>query len=81
MRTLLYQPKLRYAQINGAARYRLVPGTAADGLIMSVGSGVDYPGAFALGPGVRTLRLTGSSGPLRVALYRIAVRPAEARAA
>src|SRR5207248_3010088 len=44
LRTLLYRSTFRNVVVNGgAAGYRLVPGTAADGLIMSAPRSADFP--------------------------------------
>jgi hypothetical protein len=69
VRATLYRAKLRYVTINGAAVYRLVPGTAADGLILDIAPHLDYPAPFALSPAVRTLEFTGAWGALRLGLY------------
>ncbi len=71
--SFLYHAGLRYIVVNGWARFRLIPGTAADGLIMDASPRVDYPVPFALRPAARTIKLTGSSGPLRIDLYQMPV--------
>lgn len=81
LRTFAYRASLRYVVVNGTATYRLVPGTAKDGLIMSAAPRVDYPAPFALAPGARTIELTGRSGEVRVDLYWMQVRPAPLTAA
>lgn len=73
-RTFLYTAKFRYATVNDAAQYRVVPGTAADGMLLEAPPGVDYPAPFSLNPAVRTIRFTGSSGSLRVRIYWMPVR-------
>src|SRR5205823_12643891 len=76
LRTLLYRSTFRNVVVNGgAAGYRLVPGTAADGLIMSAPRSVDFPVPYRLSPDVRTLELTGASGSLRFDFYAMPVRP------
>jgi hypothetical protein len=79
LRTLLYRAKFRYVRINGTTTYRLVPGTAADGLLMNTSPKVDYPGPFRLSPDARTIALTGSTGALRVDLYWMRVGPPDTR--
>jgi hypothetical protein len=74
IRALVYRAAFRYVTVNRTATYRLVPSTAADGLIMD-SAGVDYPGPFALSPRARTIKLSGVSGPLRIDLYWMPVRP------
>jgi hypothetical protein len=73
LRTLFYRSDFRYATVNGAT-YRLVPGTAADGLLMSVPNAADFPGAFALSPDARQLALSGTSGDLRIDFYALPIR-------
>jgi hypothetical protein len=76
LRTLLYRASLRYVVVNGRATYRLVPGTARDGLIVATAPRVDYPAPFALAPGARTIELRGRSGELQVDFYWMRVGPA-----
>jgi hypothetical protein len=80
LRTFLYRARFRYVVVDHATSYRLVPGTAGDGLIMDVAPDVDYAPPFFLSPLARTLKFTGSSGPLRLDLYwmRVAGRRAVA---
>lgn len=73
LRAILYRAKLRYVTINGAAVHRLVPGTAADGLILDAAPHVDYPAPFALSPGAHTIEFNGPSGALRIDLYWMSV--------
>jgi hypothetical protein len=75
VRSFLYRAKFRYIRVNGAHLYRLVPGTAGDGLLADAAPGVDYPRGFALSPSARTLELLGTSGPLRIDVYSRPVRP------
>jgi hypothetical protein len=76
IRTLLYRADVRHVVVNGTSTYRLVPGTAADGLIMDMAPGVDYPGPspFRLSPGAHTIRLTGQSGALTIEFFSMVVR-------
>jgi hypothetical protein len=75
IRTFLYRAPFEYVVVNGGPAYRLVPGTADDGLLMDAAPGVDYPSPFALSPSARTIRLIGQSGSLRIDLYTMPVRP------
>ncbi len=76
IRTLVYRADFRHVVVNGTSTYRLVPGTAADGLIMDMAPGLDYPGPspFRLSPGAHTIRLTGQTGALRIDFYSMRVR-------
>jgi hypothetical protein len=60
--------------VNGTTRYRLVPGTAADGLLLDAPRDVDFAAPFGLAPAARTIQFTGLSGALRVDLYSMRVR-------
>ncbi len=76
LRTALFRARFRFAAVNGGAEtYRLVPGTATDGLIMSVPPALDFPSPFALSPGARTIELTGAGGELRIDFYALPLRP------
>jgi hypothetical protein len=74
LRTFAYRASFRYVVVNGATTYRLVPGTATDGLLMGAAPGVDYPAPFTLAPDARTIELKGRAGELQVELYRMPVR-------
>jgi len=75
LRALLFRARFRYVTVNGRQISRLVPGTAADGLLMSVPKSADFPGAgFALSPAARTLSFTGTSGSLHVDFYAMPLR-------
>jgi hypothetical protein len=72
LRSLLFRARLRFVDVNdGEASFRLVPGTAGDGLIMSVPARLDFPAPFALSPGVSSLELSGASGDLRIDFYAL----------
>jgi hypothetical protein len=75
IRTFLYRASFRHLTVNGGPTYSLVPGTAADGLLMNAAPGVDLPAPFQLSPGARTIKLTGVSGSLRIDMYSMQVRP------
>lgn len=65
LRTLLYRARQRTATVNGNRTWRVVPGTAADGLILAAAPSVDFPPPFALAPGARTLTLQVAGDPGR----------------
>lgn len=73
VKTLLCRADIRYAIVNGVRVYRLIPGTAADGLIMDASPTVDYPAPFALSPHAHTIRFAGLSGALTIDLYEMRV--------
>jgi hypothetical protein len=75
LRTFFLRSNVRYAVINGTTPYRLVPGTAADGLLMSVPKRADFPGRnFNLSPDASLLSFAGTSGDLRIDFYALPIR-------
>jgi hypothetical protein len=74
LRSLLWHPRFRYAYVNGDVSYRIVPGTAADGLMVSPAPGLDSPGLFAQIPVVGEIRLEGVKGEFTYDFYRVRVR-------
>ena len=75
LRTLLYRARYRYVTVNAGPAYRLVPGTAGDGLLLDADSNVDYPAPFALSPAAHTIALAGLGGTAVMSVYRVSVRP------
>jgi hypothetical protein len=73
LRSALFRARFRRLAIDGGeAVYRLVLGTADDGLILSVPPRLDFPGPFALAPEpARTLELSGADGELRIDFYAL----------
>jgi hypothetical protein len=57
LRTQLLKAPDWYVIVDGT-RYRLVPGTATEGLLLAVPPSVDGTGNFAFGPPIRTLAIT-----------------------
>jgi hypothetical protein len=77
IRALLFRPSFRYAVLDGARVYRLVPGTAENGLLLRAsGAAAGGGGPFAQVPQAETIELTGASGPLRLDFFTMPVRPA-----
>lgn len=62
VRNALYRAQERFVTIDGQRNVRLVPGTAANGLIMRVGSAVDLPAPFGLDQGARGIVVTRGAG-------------------
>lgn len=71
---LLLRARLRTAIVNGERRYRLVPATAADGLLLRGDGRVVGRGAFAQAPGARTIAIDGAGDDLRYEFFRMRVR-------
>jgi len=80
IRTLLFRSLPRYVTLNSAARFRLVSGTAGDGLLLSAPANADYPGAYRLAPDAKTIAVgvfdsTDSSKRLTFSFYAESIRP------
>jgi xanthosine utilization system XapX-like protein len=69
----IYRPGIQHAVVNGAATYRLVPATVADGLLLSAGHGLRPGGPFSQIPQARTIELTGGSGQLDFDFYAMSL--------
>ena len=57
LRALAFRALTRHAVLDGNRRFRLVPGTAGDGLIMSVPRAADFPAPLGLDQATRTLAI------------------------
>lgn len=76
LRFLFSRPPRRFAVLNGGlARYRLVPGTGEDGLIVSRDPALDGTGAFSQLPEVKTMSVEGVDRQLQFDFYRVDVQP------
>ncbi len=60
--SFLFRPKLRYIYLNGSA-FRLITGTATDGLLLRASPGVDYPQPFNLSVNAYRIAVTEGSDP------------------
>lgn len=65
--------RTRHAIVDGERSYRLIPGTAADGLMLRAGKGIGGKGAFAQIPRASTLAVTGVDGPLRFTFFAMPI--------
>jgi hypothetical protein len=80
LKALIYRPDTRRILVNHHA-YRLVPGTAADGLVLWVPAMSDYTGPFALSQHAPTLAVwrntadLGGSGKITYRFQQIPIRP------
>ena len=75
LRALLYRAEVRRAVVDGTS-YRLVPGTAGDGLLLRGDPAVIGVGTFAQAPQTATISLRGPSGDLRYDFYSMKVEAA-----
>ncbi|HKZ15026.1 MAG TPA: hypothetical protein VJL81_14390 [Solirubrobacterales bacterium] len=72
--TFLLRAGSRHATVNGEARYRLVPETAGDGLLLRAAPGVTEPGPFDPVPEAKTLAVDGGADHLTYSFYEMPVR-------
>jgi hypothetical protein len=73
VQTFFFHAGSRHATINGDTRYRLVPETAGDGLLMRAAPGLVEPGPFDPVPEARTLAVEGGSDHLTYSFYAMRV--------
>lgn len=74
--SLFWRPTERHAVLNhGKYGYRLVPGTTADGLIISADPTLDRKVNLVELPRVRNISIEGAGGPLQFDFYRIKLKP------
>ena len=66
----LFRSRERFVTLNGVV-HQLVPGTAGDGLLLSVPSDADYPGGYRLAPNPHTISagIVNVTAPSRVVTY------------
>jgi hypothetical protein len=73
---LALHARVRQIVVDGAQTYRLIPETAADGLLLRGDPHVTAAeGAFAQVPQAKTIQLEGAGGELRFDFYAMTVRP------
>jgi hypothetical protein len=78
VQTFLFHAGSRHATVNGTARYRLVPETAGDGLLLRGAPGVAETGPFDPLPEARTLAVDGGDDRVTYSFYEMRVGPARA---
>ena len=61
LRSVLWKAPISRVVLDGF-RYRLVPGTAADGLVLSVPKAVQGSAPFAFGPPIETMSISAPTG-------------------
>jgi hypothetical protein len=76
LQTVLFRARSRHLTVNGTRRYRLVPETAGDGLLLRASPGLVRPGPFSPIPEARSISVDGAPGDLTFSFFEIAVRPA-----
>jgi hypothetical protein len=73
VQTALFHADSRHVVINGGIRVRLVPETAADGLLVRAAPGVVEPGPFDPVPEAATLAVEGGADHLTYSFYAMSV--------
>jgi hypothetical protein len=76
LETLFTRARPRYVIVNGSAKFRVPPGTAADGLILAVPPYADYAAPFNLNMDAHTLNVEvegHSSGAIAVHLLAVPI--------
>lgn len=74
VQTFLFHAGSRHAIVNGDTRYRLVPETAGDGLLLRAAAGIVGPGPFDPIPEARTLAIEGGSDRITYDFYEFRLR-------
>ena len=67
--------RTRHAIVNGERSYRLIPGTAEDGLMLRSSDGIGGRGAFAQIPQAKSIAVTGAGGNLRFSFFATPLGP------
>jgi len=74
VQTFLFHAASRHAVVNGDTRYRLVPETAGDGLLLRAAPGIVKPGPFDPVPEARTIAVEGGADRITYDFYALRVR-------
>lgn len=74
--TLLLHAQLRTLVVNHRRAYRLIPGTASDGLLLRATGSIAEGGPFSRIPQAKSIAVTGTSADLRFSFFRVRMRDA-----
>jgi hypothetical protein len=74
VQTFLFHAASRHATVNGDTRYRLVPETAGDGLLLRAAPGIVETGPFDPVPEAKTLAVEGGSDRITYDFYEFQIR-------
>jgi hypothetical protein len=77
--TFLLHARTRRMIVNGSQSYRLIPGTASDGLLLWGSDRIAAGAGFSQIPQARTIEVTGANGDLRFSFFSMRVRGAGGR--
>ncbi|MDX6690673.1 MAG: hypothetical protein QOG15_2130 [Solirubrobacteraceae bacterium] len=79
LRTMLFKARERTVTLNGSDTHRLTPGTAGDGIVLSVPRGADYPPPFNQAYGTLTIATDRAARPdgvdLRYEFFEMPIAP------
>ena len=70
----LFHARVRRLTVNGGQSYRLIPETAADGLLLRGRGGFAAPGPFSPFPQAKTISVSGAGGRLSFEFFRLQVK-------
>jgi hypothetical protein len=74
LQTFFFHAASRHAVVNGETRYRLVPETAVDGLLLRAAPGIARPGPFDPIPEAKTLAVEGGADRITYDFYAFRVQ-------
>jgi hypothetical protein len=74
VQTFLFHAASRHAVVNGDTRYRLVPETAGDGLLLRAAPGIVKPGPFDPVPEAQTIAVEGGADRITYDFYALRIR-------
>jgi hypothetical protein len=69
-----FHARVRRLVVNGEHRYRLIPETAGDGLLLRGNGAFAAPGPFSPFPQAKTIAVTGAGAGLRFEFFRLQVK-------
>jgi hypothetical protein len=74
VQAFLFHAASRHAVVNGTTRYRIIPETAGDGLLLRAAPGIVAPGPFDPVPEASTLAVEGGADRITYDFYALQVR-------
>ena len=74
LQAFLFHADSRHLTVNGATRYRLVPETAGDGLLLRAGPAVAEPGPYSPIPEAETIAVEGGADRITYDFYALPIR-------
>jgi hypothetical protein len=74
LQTFFFHADSRHLTVNGSERYRLIPETAGDGLLLRAGAAVAEPGPHSPIPEAKTIAVEGGADRLTYRFYTMPIR-------